>query len=379
MTYLPDFRLETYFAQWEFNARYHLTASDMQTLSMRELLEWATPADRAAWDTLSLGYTQSPGDPTLRQAIAATYDTADPADVLCFAGAEEGLFCAMHALLGRDDHAIVTTPNYQSMETLPLHLCGAVSGVRLHEEDHWNLNLDEIKAALRPNTRLIAVNFPNNPTGKVIDPHTWRCLLELAAERDIYVFADEVYRGLERDPAHTLVQAVDGISGYTKALSLGVMSKALGMPGLRIGWIACKDHALLSKMERIKHYLSICNSASSEILARIALAARERILARNLNIVRANLVLLDAFFAEFTDRFDWVAPEGGCVAYPRYKGTDGVEVFCKTLVEQSGVLLLPASIYRSDLQPVPADHFRIGFGHTNTEVGLQALRAHLLQ
>ena len=130
-------------------------------------------------------------------------------------------------------------------------------------------------------------------------------------------------------------------------------------------------------MERAKHYLSICNSAPSEALARIALAAREQILARNRALVERNLELLDAFFADYPDLFDWRIPDGGCIGYPRYRGDDGVESFCKNLVEQSSVLLLPASVYESGLTATPVDRFRIGFGRANLAEGLDALRRHL--
>jgi hypothetical protein len=156
----------------------------------------------------------------LRQAIAATYSGLEPDQVLAFCGAEEGLYCAMHALLGRDDHAIVTTPNYQAMEELPLSLCQSVSPLALRAENQWDLDLDELRSLLRPNTRLLAVNFPNNPTGKVLCPERWSALLELVRERQIWLFSDEVYRGLERDPAHTLVQAAE----IPQAFATGVVN-----------------------------------------------------------------------------------------------------------------------------------------------------------
>lgn len=164
---------------------------------------------------------------------------------------------------------------------------------------------------------------------------------------------------------------------YERALSLNVMSKAYGLPGLRIGWIACQDTAVLQRMERFKHYLSICNSAPSEKLAVIALGAGERILARNRDLAVRNLNVLDGFFAEFPDLFDWEEPDGGFVGYPRYNGPEGVESFATRLVEEAGVLLLPASIFRSGLGPTPVGHFRIGFGRADIEVGLGALRAHI--
>src|SRR5579872_5252213 len=131
---LPEFRLESYFGIWEFKARYNLAASDAQTVRLPKLLAMATEADRERWEHLSLGYIPTEGTPELREAIAQTYDGVEAADVLCFAGAEEGLYCAMHALLEAGDHAVVLVPNYQSMESVPRSIC-SVTGIALHERD----------------------------------------------------------------------------------------------------------------------------------------------------------------------------------------------------------------------------------------------------
>jgi aspartate/methionine/tyrosine aminotransferase len=155
------------------------------------------------------------------------------------------------------------------------------------------------------------------------------------------------------------------------------MSKAYGLPGLRIGWIASRDHALLERMEKMKHYLSICNARPSEVLAGIALKARETIFARNRALCAENIGKLDSFFAEYPHLYEWTAPDGGCVAFARYRGADGVEEHCRRLVEEKGVLLLPSSLYASDLLPVPADRFRVGIGRKNIDAGLAAWREFL--
>jgi len=375
VTTLPDFRLETHFSRWEFKARHHMTASDAETMTMSDLLALAGTEDREAWDRVSLGYTETWGAPALRETIASTYDnTLSGADILTFAGAEEGLYCAMLALLGPGDHAIVTVPNYQSMETLPVTITGNVTGIALRPENRWQLDLDDVRAALRPETRLIAVNFPNNPTGVIADQDVFRGLVDLCVERGIHLFSDEVYRGLEIDGAKRLPQAADL---FDKGVSLNVMSKAYGLPGLRIGWIASRDHALLARMEKMKHYLSICNARPSEVLAGIALKARETIFARNRALCAENLAKLGAFFADYPHLYEWAAPDGGCVAFPRYLGRDGVEEHCRRLVEEKGVLLLPSSLYVSDLLPVPVDRFRVGFGRRNIDAGLAAWRTFL--
>jgi aspartate/methionine/tyrosine aminotransferase len=367
---LPEFRLETYFSKWEFTARYHLTASDAQSLRLADLLALADDDGRHRWETLELGYTQTWGLPALREEIARTYDSLEPEDVVCFAGASEPLFHAMQVLLDADSHAVVITPNYQSAEALP-HAIGETTGVALRPEEGWALDLDALRRVLRPNTRVISVNFPNNPTGALPDPGTWRDLAALCEERGIHLFSDEVYRGLEIAPQQQLPQAAD-LS--RSALSLNVLSKAYGLPGLRIGWIACRDRDILARLERAKHYTSICNSAPSEVLALIALRAREHILERNRQIVRDNAGTFAEFFAGYPHLFDFTPPQGGCVCFPRYLGDDGVEAMCSALVGEAGILLLPASIYRSELTGVATDRFRVGIGraHPHEALGVWA-------
>jgi aspartate/methionine/tyrosine aminotransferase len=376
MTTLPPFRLESYFSRWEFTAKHHLTASDAQTLTVAELLAMGTDDDRAAFLDLPLGYVETWGSDALRTAVAGTYERCEPEDILMFAGAEEALFWLLQLVAAPGEHAVVTVPNYQALETIPIAAGVQVTGVPLDPDDDWRLDLDAVRAALRPTTRVIAVNFPNNPTGAVPDQQTWSGLVELCEERGILLLCDEVYRGLELDPATTLVQAADA---SPTAVSVNVMSKSYGLPGLRVGWIACQDHALLERLERHKHYTSICNAGPSEFLATLALRNGPAIQTRNRQIIADNIPLLDDFFARYPDLFDWAPPAGGAVAFPRYRGPDGVEEFCRRLVETEGVLLLPASVYASDLAVVPADRFRIGVGRRDPGPALEAFGRYLQQ
>ena len=196
-------------------------------------------------------------------------------------------------------------------------------------------------------------------------------LIDMCRENDVYLFSDEVYRGVELDATKRIDQAADI---YEKALSLNVMSKAYGLPGLRIGWIASADKELLSKIEKYKHYLSICNSAPSERLAVIALGVRKKLLNRSRSLMRENVEKLDIFFENYPDLFEWHHPDGSCIGFPRFMGRGGVEAFCKDLVEENGVLLLPASIYKSELMAAPNDRFRIGFGRSNIDAGITAMQ-----
>ena len=310
----------------------------------------------------------------MRDAIAGTFADQGRENILCFAGASEAIFAANQVLLDGDSHALVVIPNYQSHETLPIAICEA-TGVPLDPDDNWSLDIDRIKAAIRPNTRLVTINFPHNPTGASLTLDRYNALIELCRHHGIYILHDEIFHGLGPTGADHLPFIADV---YERGLSLGVMSKSFGLPGLRVGWIASQDTEVLSKMERLKHYLSICNSGPSERLTKIALTHRDKILARNCAIVDENLPKWDAFFARHPDLFDWQRPDGSCMGFVRYKGAEGVEAFCEALVNKAGVLFLPSTIYRSDLGPTPTDRFRLGFGRRNLDEGIAALEAFVM-
>jgi aspartate/methionine/tyrosine aminotransferase len=337
-------------------------------MTMEELLAMGSDADREGFMKLPLTYTDSWGSENLREAIAGTYERVDDTQVLAFTGAEEALYWAMQELVGPGDHAIVTVPCYQSMETVTLATGADVTPLLMHRENGWALDLDELRGLLRPATKLVAVNYPNNPTGHVPDEALFCELAALCEVRGIRLFCDEVYRGLEIDEDRTLTQVADLSE---TAVSLNVASKSYGLPGLRIGWLACRDRALLERLEKRKHYTTICNAAPAEYLAAIGLRNRERIWARNRGIIAANLPLFEDFFARWVKLFDWEPPMGGCVCFPRYKGDD-VEDFCHRLLMKEGVLVLPASIYYSEIAEAPADHFRVGLGRLGLEPGLEA-------
>jgi aspartate/methionine/tyrosine aminotransferase len=362
---IPDFKLERYFARWEFAAPYLLCSSDIEGWRLKDLLALAGPDALARWEGLTLGYTEAPGLPALRQEIAALYPGLGPEDVLTFAGAQEALFVLMNVLLGPGSHAVVTWPGYQSLHEVARATGADVTLLPLREEDGWAFDLDALRRALRPDTRLIVVNFPHNPTGALPDRTTFEALCALADERGIHLFSDEVYRLLEYDAKDTLPPAAERTP---RGISLGVMSKALGLAGLRIGWLACRDAELLRRCMAFKDYTTICNSAPSEVLALIALRAKEQVLARSRAILTANLALLDAFFARHADTFHWVRPRAGSVAFPRLLREVPVARFTQELVEREGVLLLPGDVY-----DFPGNHFRLGLGRTNLPDALSRL------
>lgn len=365
-----EFALERFYARWEFVVRHNLSASDVEPVPLAELLGHADAETRALWDGLVLGYTESAGHPLLREEIARLYPRATAADVLTFAGAQEAILLAFGALVSPGDHVVVVVPAYQSLHEVPRSHGAEVSLVWLREEDGWKLDLDRVVAALRPSTRVVAVNVPNNPTGALPDEAAFRRLQETCRERGIRLFSDEVYRGVELDPGRTLPAAADLDD---RSVSLGVMSKAYGLAGLRIGWIVCRDREALRRMAALKDYTTICSSAPSEILALMALRAGPALLERTRSILRENLALLTEFFDTHGDVASWVPPQAGTTAFPRLHGRDA-DAFCDRLAAERGVLLLPGSTF-----DMPGEHVRIGLGRRGVAEGLarvsEALRA----
>lgn len=362
---LQDFALERYFARWEFKAELLLCASDVEGWPMRDLLELADEDGARRWADLRLGYTESSGDPALRAAIAELYEGVAPDDVLVFAGAEEAIFALHNVLLGPGDHAVVVRPAYQSLAEVARAAGAEVTRVDLRESDGWRLDLAEVRAALRPTTRLILINEPHNPTGGLMSRATFDGLVAIAAEAGAHLIVDEVYRFLEFDPADRLPAGADALA---RGVSIGVMSKSFAMAGLRIGWVATRDRELLAKLAAFKDYTTICNSAPAEVLSIIALRARDSVLARNRGIVASNLPLLDAFFARWAGVFEWVRPRGGSIGFPRLLADLPIEHFAGDLVEATGVLVLPGTVFADS-----GNHFRLGFGRTNMPEALARL------
>jgi len=365
---LPEFTLERFFARWEFAAELLLCASDVEGLSMRDLLDLADEDSRHRWDDLRLGYTESAGDPALRAEIARLYEHAQADDVLVFAGAEEAVFALNNVLLGSGDHAVVVRPAYQSLAEVARAAGAEVARVELRPADGWRLDTAEVGAALRPNTRLILVNEPHNPTGSLSDRATFDRLVGLAAESGARLVVDEVYRFLEFDPADRLPAGADALE---TAVSIGVMSKSFGLAGLRIGWIATRDRELLARLAAFKDYTTICSSAPSEVLALIALRARDRVLARNRGIVLGNLPLLDEFFSRWAGVFEWVRPRGGSIGFPRLVADVPIDRVAEGLVRETGVLLLPGTVFADT-----SNRFRVGFGRANMSAALGRLETY---
>jgi aspartate/methionine/tyrosine aminotransferase len=366
---IKPFALERYFAEYEFSAPYLLCCSDCESFSLRELLE-LEPDAQTQFQGLRLGYTPSLGTTALRKEIANLYRSIREEHVLVHSGAEEAIFSFMNVVLDPGDHIIVHYPVYQSLFQIAESIGCDVTRWMTREEEGWELDLDFLSRSLKENTKAVVINCPHNPTGYVMSPEDYRSLVDLSHEHGFIIFSDEVYRFLEYETGAQLPALCDIDE---RGVSLGVMSKSFGLAGLRIGWIATRNRQLFEELAAFKDYTTICNSAPSEFLAEIALKHRDTILQRNLDLIRNNLGVLQAFFALYEHVFHWAPPKAGPIAFPSLVGNVDSQRFCHDLVTQTGVLLLPGILYG----PEYVSNFRIGYGRVNLAQCIEKLREYL--
>lgn len=372
MTTIPVFILENYLLQHEHKAEFSLCNSGLDSLSLSELLSLADEETLTVWEQQSLGYSEPQGHPWLREAINALYTSLsqDSVDgVVTFAGASEAIFCGLQALLNPGDHCIVVTPCYQSLKSVPESIC-ETSLVALQPLDgEWRLDLDQIREAIRPNTRALVMNFPNNPTGALPDRAVLDELIALARAFDLYIFSDEVYRGLELPLEISNAQPWPPlVDVYEKGISVGSLSKLYAMPGVRVGWLASRDLDFMDRVTGLKHYTTICNNSSGELLGVMALRASDALLARNTDVLMERYGLMQDFLNRHVDLFEWIPPRAGCLVFPRLKQGLGAETFALDLLHENKVLVLPGQVY-----DFPGEYLRLSYAGKTLPQALQGV------
>lgn len=360
---VEPFALERFFAEHEFTTPHLLSVSDCETVSVGELLALEDGAAEAL-GRLGLGYTESDGNPALREAVAAREDGLAAEDVVVHAAGVEVLLTVALAVLEPGDHAVVQSPCYQAARSGPEMAGATVTPWPARRENGWAPDLEALPGLIRPETRLLVVNTPHNPTGHHFSRESLDRLVALAEERAILLLVDEAYRGAEyreedRLPcAATLSPAV---------ASLGLLSKAWGLPGLRTAWLASWNPGLRDAVRRIKDYTTICAPAPAEFLATLALRSGDALLTRNRTLLAENRALLEEFMSRHAHRFGWVPPRAGSVCMPWLRDGDA-RAFCRAAREEAGVLLAPGPLFDGE-----AEAFRVGFGRRSFGRGLEVL------
>lgn len=364
---LPDFMLEDWIDRYRSHCRYNIASSDVEGLALDQLLSLRDEETRALWDSLTLGYSHSLGHPLLRAEVARLHPGAGAESVHVFAGTTEAVLAAVGAALDPGDHAVVVGPAYQLLTGLPAVVGAEADQVDLRSEDGWALDVDRVRSACRPTTRLLILNAPNNPTGALPSSEQVRALAALAESLGARLLVDEVYRGLE-EPGTT---PPSGVELGPHAVTVSGLSKAYGLAGLRIGWVVSTDAGYRRRLREFRSWTTLNNSAPSEILALVALRARATLLGRARSIVTANRALLEDFLTQHTDWFDWVPTRAGTTAYPRLLRDDAHRA-AEALATRHGIFTVPSSVI-----PSTGEHLRIGLGRTDLPEGLDALAAAL--
>lgn len=352
---INEFKLERYFAQHEFSAKYLLSSSDCDGFGMKEVLDTASKEDRLLWDELSLGYTESQGHPLLREAICAFYKKANKENVL-IASPGELNFITMNVLLDPKDHVISVSPSYQSLTEVVKAIGCEISYWKPNPEN-WYFDPLELEKLLKKNTKLLIINFPHNPTGAYLSQADLDKIIAIARKHQLYLFSDEMYHKLTIGTMEELLPVCDL---YEKGISLWGTSKSFGLAGLRTGWIVTQDKRLLNKILAFKDYLSICSSAPSELITLMALHNYERFLSINIEKIKRNIVLFSDFVTKHPSLLSFIPPQAGSTAFVKVNSKVSSLEFCNTLIEETGIMAVPGEMFG-----YKGKYIRIGFGREN--------------
>ncbi len=352
---ISDFMLERYFAKHEFTAKYLLSSSDCDGYELKYLLANASKHELDLWQGIKLGYSESAGNPILRESILQHYKIKAIENVVVASPGELN-FISMNVLLNSDDHVIIVSPSYQSLYEVVKSINCSLSYWKPNSEG-WEFNTDDLEKLIKSNTKLIVLNFPHNPTGAYLTSKQMNEIVALARKHDIYIFSDEMYHKLIIDDVQELPPICDL---YEKGISLWGTSKSFGLAGLRIGWLVTQDIDFLHQVVAFKDYLSICNSTPSEILSIIALNNIDKFLLPNIEKIRKNVLIFKKFAANHNVISSFIPPKAGSTSFVKLNVENSSLDFSTQLVEKTGIMTVPAEMFEQ-----PGKYIRVGFGRNS--------------
>jgi hypothetical protein len=360
---IEEFSLERIQSLYENVVSLNLSDSGVHPMSIRELLG---PAEIDELTELELGYGWTNGEVSLRETIAGLYADRTADNVIVTNGSAEANFLMVMSLLSPGDEIVVFTPNYLQIHGWARAIGVDVKAVAHQPHADWAADIDMLRKTVSARTRLITICNPNNPTGATLSSEATQALVDIAREHDIYLHADEVYKGSEFNSQ----EPPSVIDLYEKAIATNGLSKAMALPGLRIGWLAGPAKEIYAAWQS-KDYTSITTSTVSEYIAERVLQPelRQKVLNRSKRILHENLELLTAWVDANSDFVSLIPPRAGGMAFVRYNRDINSTQLAHTLRTDYGVFILPGDVYGID------GHFRIGIGapRSHLEPGLQQI------
>ncbi|WP_369386990.1 aminotransferase [Streptomyces sp. CG1] len=339
---IHEFEVERWMNDHEETCRHNLAETCVRSLTTAELLALSGRREEvlAELEATLLTYGPIPGSPRLRGLVAGLYAAQGPDSVLITHGAIGANALVHSTLVEPGDHVVAVVPTYQQHYSIPDSYGARVDHLPLREEKGWLPDLDALDRLVTPDTRLIAVNNPNNPTGSLIDEAGLTRIAKIAERVGAWVLCDEVYRGVDQHGDGFTASIADL---YGRGISTGSMSKPFSLAGLRLGWIVGPT-GLLADVATHRDYTTISVGRVDDLLACVALEHKDAILARAHRITRTNLAVLDAWITG-RDDIGYVRPAAGTTALLRYRAPTGSYEFCTRLLERTGVLLTPGAAF----------------------------------
>lgn len=354
---IETFALERWMTTWELDVEFDITESGIYPMSLRELIELAPEGEheglRDALLDIRLGYSEARGTAELRAELASTYRGATAENVLVTTGAIEANFLLFNVLLDPGDHVVAVHPAYQQLYSVPRGIGCEVDLWKLTPENGFRFDVDELERLVRPQTRLIVVNTPHNPTGAVLTQAELERIYALAEANDAWVLFDEAYRWLDLPGEEPL--APPGWELGERAISTGTFSKPFGLPGLRIGWLVAPEE-IVQRCWHLRDYITLSPGKLNDALALHALRHREQVVARNRAIVEANLRTVERWLEEHGDIVGWTRPRGGLLALLAYRLDITSQELADRLAGEYSVMLAPGAAFDYEY------HLRIGLG-----------------
>jgi aspartate/methionine/tyrosine aminotransferase len=367
---IREFGVERWMDLYENRCELNLAETCVEPLTVGELLKIAGKEDALLDEILPMKLTYGAIDGTerLRSNVASLYEKQAVPNVLITHGAISANALVYETLVEPGDHVISVLPTYQQHYSIPESYGANVEILRLREENAFLPDLDELKRMVKPTTRVIAINNPNNPTGSLMDRAFLEQIAQIARSCGAYVLSDEVYRGTDQEGTGFTASIADV---YEKGISTGSMSKTWSLAGLRVGWIVAPVD-LIHRVQIHRDYNTISVGMLNDLLASIALENRKAILERNHGILRSNLAVLDAWIVK-EPLLSYVKPRSGTTALVRFDVDMSSREFCVSLIEKTGVMFTPGSAL--DIE----GYIRIGYtnGRDVLVAGLERVSGYL--